>query len=548
LGLEAVLPLLRQGPAAIDAYEQKVAQLGGVMGGEAVNAAESFGLSLNYLGIATQGARNAIGEKLLPLLQPLLDRFTAWTAANRELIATNVAKFVEGLVQWIGQLDFKRIGEEVEAFGDKVEAVVKSMGGWKNAAIGVVVVLNASLLASVVDLGLAIGKLAWVSIPAAIRGFGWLAVTLDATLVPALLRGLLSAGLYVGGLAQMAAGVPVLGALLGGLSSAFLGVGAAIAATPIGWLVAGVAAVALGVYAIYKNWDAIGDYFHKKMDAVKAAFDKSWTGGIVKALWEFSPIKLLGDTMNGLSKWLFDFDLYDAGKNVVAGLVRGIKSVASLLPNSVLKLLGLDGWALGTEQMGSPGVAPVAQPGAPASVATVAAPLASPAPGPAGSNAARGIRNNNPGNLRAWGDMPTKDGFAAFPTPEAGLRAMIKNLQAQQSVHGLNTIKDIISRWAPPSENNTGAYIAAMEKETGFGANQPLDLRDKKTVAPLVSGIIKHEGNSAGFSKSMVEDSVTRVVVEFKNAPPGINAVAKTKGGDMVPVRVNHSMPTLAAG
>lgn len=159
-----------------------------------------------------------------------------------------------------------------------------------------------------------------------------------------------------------------------------------------------------------------------------------------------------------------------------------------------------------------------------------------------------GIRNNNPGNLRDWGGTIKRDGFAAFDTPDAGLSAMIKNLQAQQSKHGLNTIAGIISKWAPPSENNTPAYIADVEKRTGLRANQPLDLSDKKTVAPLISAIIAHEGNGAGYSKSMVEDAVQKVVVEFKNAPPGTRATASTRAGNSAPVRVNHAMPTLAAG
>lgn len=86
------------------------------------------------------------------------------------------------------------------------------------------------------------------------------------------------------------------------------------------------------------------------------------------------------------------------------------------------------------------------------------------------------------------GQYPREDGFARFATPEAGLSAMIQNLQTQQSKHGLNTIASIIGKWAPASENNTAAYIDAMAKNTGFGPNQKLDLTDKATVASLIIG------------------------------------------------------------
>jgi hypothetical protein len=125
---------------------------------------------------------------------------------------------------------------------------------------------------------------------------------------------------------------------------------------------------------------------------------------------------------------------------------------------------------------------------------------------------------------------------------------MIRNLQGYQSAHGINTLAGIINRWAPPQENDTASYIADVAKQTGFGAQQQLDLSDRKTVAPLISAMIKHEGNGAGYSKDMVDQAVTQVVVEFKNAPAGTAATAQTKGGNMAPVRVNHSMPTLAAG
>lgn len=575
-GMETLLPLLRKGAAGIEEYRRKVDELGGARSQAAIDAAAGFGLRLNYLSIAVNGVKESIGEKLIPILQPLIDRFIAWTAANRELIATKVASFVEGLAYWVNQLDFNKIGDDIREFGAKVERVVEVLGGWKNAALAVVLVLNGSLIASVINLGLALGKLAIVIVPAAIRVVGLFAAALDATLVPAILKVLLSAGLYTAGLAEMAAGIPIVGALLSGLSTAFLAVGAAIAATPIGWLIAGVAAVAFGVYAIYKNWDNIGEFFHKKFDGVKAAFDKSWTDGVVKALWEFSPIKLLGDTMNGLTKWLFGFDLYAAGKNIVASLVRGIKSITSMLPTSVLKKLGLAEW------VSSPGaanvVAPVTAPaGGPAAPLVITQPGAAPAPGtskassggpaasaavPGTGRAPIGVRQNNPGNIRSWAGVPTVNGFASFATPQDGIVAMVKNLQAYQNKHGINTLEGVVKRWAPPNENNTSAYIADMAKQTGRNPSEALNLNDPKVVAPMISGIAKHEGNGAGFSQDMINSVVAAQLggqqqsqqpqqaqkLEITlHAPPGAKVSARGKGGEIVPVRVNYTMPTLAA-
>lgn len=554
-GLESVLPLLRQGPAAIEAYERKVAELGGVMSGQAVEAAGQFQLSLNYLSVATQGVRNSIGAQLLPILQPLVERFTEWVAANRELIATNVAEFVDGLVQRINQLDFQKISNDVHDFVGAVKDVVEFMGGWKNAAIGLAIVMNGSLIASVINLGLSLVSLGKTSIPLVIRAFGLLSAATEATLVPAVLKGLLSAGLYIAGLAEAAAGIPVLGAALAGLSAAFLAVGAAIAATPVGWLIAGIAAIAGGVYAIYKNWDDIGGYFSRKIEAVKAAFDRGWVGGIGKLLLEFNPIKIVMDALNGLSKWLFNFDLYDAGQRVVASMVRGMKGAASLLPDSVQKFLGIDGWA----------AKPVT---VTAAASTSATPAVAASPSAAAARAVQtsaqaplGVRNNNPGNLRQWGDAPRDArGYAIFPTMEAGLSAAVRNLVTQQQAHGLNTIRGIVSKWAPPSENNTAAYIADVSKRTGLAADQQLNLQDPKVVAPLISGIVRHEGNSAGVTDEMINKAVAaqlggnaggqagaqkvEVALTLHGLPAGTSATARTGGGDSMPVRVAYSMPT----
>jgi hypothetical protein len=567
-GLEAVLPLLRQGPAAIEAYERKVAELGGVMGGDALHNAEQFHVSLHYLQIAGQGLRNEIGAKLMPLLAPMIDRLASWTAANRELVSTKVAEFVGGLAQRVNELDFKQISNDLHQLVKGIDSVVDSVGGWKNAAVGLVILMNGSLIASVLNLSMSLVQLGVTGIPVAIRGMALLAATANTTLVPAVLRSILKVGLYTATLAQATAGVPILGAALSGLSSAFLAVGAAIAATPIGWLIAGIAAVAFGVYAIYKNWDSIGEYFSNKIGAVKSAFEKGWLNGIVKMLWEFSPTKIVMDSLNGLSKWLFNFDLYDAGRRVVASLVRGIKSVASLLPTSVQKTLGIDGWANpASAAVAAPATKPagaVVSAGAPPAgqaVQTSAQPGA-PAPAPQRamrtSEQPRGVRNNNPGNLRTWGNAPRSDGYAVFPTMEAGLSAAVQNLVAQQTKHGLNTISGIITKWAPPSENNTASYISDLSKRTGFAADQPLNLKDPKVVAPLISGIVRHEGNASGVTEEMISRVVTaqlggaanngpqklEVELTLQGLPAGVSASARTRDGERMPVRVAYTMPT----
>jgi len=70
-------------------------------------------------------------------------------------------------------------------------------------------------------------------------------------------------------------------------------------------------------------------------------------------------------------------------------------------------------------------------------------------------------KNNNPVNLRYARQRESSgkdiDGFAVFPTPEAGWRAAHRQIKLDQG-RGL-TIKEFIFKFAPPSENDTNAYL-----------------------------------------------------------------------------------------
>ena len=85
---------------------------------------------------------------------------------------------------------------------------------------------------------------------------------------------------------------------------------------------------------------------------------------------------------------------------------------------------------------------------------------------------ARGIRNNNPANIRRgsnWKGLKlaqTDKEFCQFVSMYYGIRALIIVLRTYVTVHGLHTIRQIISRWAPPEDkNNTDKYVEYVEKK-----------------------------------------------------------------------------------
>lgn len=113
-----------------------------------------------------------------------------------------------------------------------------------------------------------------------------------------------------------------------------------------------------------------------------------------------------------------------------------------------------------------------------------------------------GVRGNNPGNIRNVNGV----GFQQYPTVEAGLDAMAKQLLRYQTHYGLSTIDQIVNRWAPSSENDTAAYIADVSKRTGFSPNQSLNLHDPAQLQALMSAMAIHEGNK-GLSASLYSNA-----------------------------------------
>ncbi|ELB2058934.1 structural protein [Vibrio parahaemolyticus] len=106
----------------------------------------------------------------------------------------------------------------------------------------------------------------------------------------------------------------------------------------------------------------------------------------------------------------------------------------------------------------------------------------------------RGIRNNNPLNIRISGNAwtgkvtPSKDkAFETFSDSKYGFRAAAKLIRNYQNLYGLNTLAGIIHRWAPASDNNdTDNYIQFVANKVGVNRNVPLNLYDDAFMSRLV--------------------------------------------------------------
>jgi hypothetical protein len=127
----------------------------------------------------------------------------------------------------------------------------------------------------------------------------------------------------------------------------------------------------------------------------------------------------------------------------------------------------------------------------------------------------KGLRNKNPTNIRynkanAWDGQTGQDltGFAKFESAHFGIRAGAKLLKNYQSKHGLNTIEEIINRWAPPIENNTSAYVEHVSKALRTDKDSVLSLANDNVLIELVQVIIKHENGLNPYSYDTISKAV----------------------------------------
>tara|TARA_R110002153_G_scaffold274339_1_gene448672 strand:+ start:157 stop:7431 length:7275 start_codon:yes stop_codon:yes gene_type:complete len=100
----------------------------------------------------------------------------------------------------------------------------------------------------------------------------------------------------------------------------------------------------------------------------------------------------------------------------------------------------------------------------------------------------------NPANNWLGQTGASADGFVQFETPLHSLRASDRTLKNYKTRHGINTVQDVVARWAPPSDKNpTENYINFVSQKTGYAADSPLDLDDPTVRENLIAAMMQFE-------------------------------------------------------
>ena len=115
----------------------------------------------------------------------------------------------------------------------------------------------------------------------------------------------------------------------------------------------------------------------------------------------------------------------------------------------------------------------------------------------------RGLQNNNPGNIRRGGfrykgeKAVSEDAeFRQFESIEWGYRAMFALLHTYKVKHGCRTLRQMISRYAPPSENNTEYYISRVVYATHLASNIDISTLNGAVMTAIVAAMSEVENGT----------------------------------------------------
>lgn len=130
----------------------------------------------------------------------------------------------------------------------------------------------------------------------------------------------------------------------------------------------------------------------------------------------------------------------------------------------------------------------------------------------------RGIRNNNPGNIRKgqpWQGLApnqTDPAFDQFITPQYGIRAIVKIILSYQT-RGYDTIRKIINAWAPTNENDTTAYINNVASLIGVAPDDCINLQNMEVWDKLIKAIIRQENGQQPYPDDIIDAGIKMAII-----------------------------------
>lgn len=131
---------------------------------------------------------------------------------------------------------------------------------------------------------------------------------------------------------------------------------------------------------------------------------------------------------------------------------------------------------------------------------------------------ARGIKNNNPGNISRSEDRwqglsfdQNDPAYFQFTAPVYGLRALAVVLRNYQRLYNIRTVTRIISRYGPKSPQyaqNVQNYITYTSDYLKVGKDELIDLNNDTTLIKVMQSVVNFENGYNPYSTGKYREAV----------------------------------------
>lgn len=280
-GGQSLIQMLEGGAEGLNELTAEAERMGIVVDQDGVDSAKAFGDNLDRLKFSLLGVSLSIGQHIIPIIEPMINAFREWIITNREMIATAIVDYCREFAEMLKQIDFKELISSMIAFIKQCNSIFKALGGLKTVAIVVSAIFASKLLTSIFGIVSAVSM----------------------------------------------------------LSKAVWGLGMAILSTPVGWILAVIAAVIFAIYMLCFHWDEVVAYFkagwelifsifEKAVNWIKSNFTEEWNACAKAITWYWELVKsfygTLWDGICGYFKWAWGVIKEIA--NFICGIPQAITS------------------------------------------------------------------------------------------------------------------------------------------------------------------------------------------------------------------------------
>ena len=326
-GAKSMINVAQNSEEALAALRQEAHDLGAVMDDSTIKGAQDMGEAMDKLTTSVGGVFNQLASKLIPILTPFIQRITEWIKVNKELIGTKIEQFAKQFAEVLSKIDLEAILNGLANFGSLCLNVTQVLAGLNKWVLILGVAIGTGLLGNLARFALSLGKLFFMipGVSTLLSKLGTGIMSLGARMVPLLISGLAS-----------------LGAAIKAVSLAFL-------ASPIGWIVAGIAAVIAIFALLWNKCEGFRNFWIGLWDGIKTAAGVAWdflTGAFEGIM---HPIDTLMAKFDGFrSFWETTWDLISGiGKGAIdfiADTIGAIMHPIDTLMKKFETLKSIGGW------------------------------------------------------------------------------------------------------------------------------------------------------------------------------------------------------------